>query len=108
MTQTINQVNLLFEYLEDDLKFEYNLKSETVRGNKYQTISYYRNNMTVKIAILDNLAGFTLNFIIEKENSYRTTSLLNSLLLQGNCELNDFVKAKQKLNTKLLSLGLNT
>jgi hypothetical protein len=91
----VDLITNTFEYLEDDLNFDYHLKSK--KNVAKSVVQYYKDNITIEFSIYHSKQSFNLNYIQEKDESFLITSTLNKLLFYGNDSAEDITKAKQVL-----------
>jgi hypothetical protein len=91
----IDLITNTFEYLEDDLAFDYHLK--TKKNSPKSIIGYYRENIHIELTIFHLKKSFHLNYTQEKDESYLITSTLNKLLFIGQNSEEDVQKSKQTL-----------
>ena len=88
----IDLITNTFEYLEDDLNFDYHLKSK--KNAPKSIITYYKDNVTIEISIYHLKKSFHLNYVQEKDESFLITSTLNKLLFHGDHSKQDVLKSK--------------
>ena len=96
MEKQINTIENTFLFLENDLNFEYFLKTPST--TKYcKSINYYSDNLTIEVQLHKNLSYFYVNTITEKDESFSITSYNNKLIFCDELNLVNLEKAKIKL-----------